>query len=186
MALDNGIGSVIRTANTLNTSGDPNVQGIMGAYFWTPWSVFNNLTYEFPQSPSYYTAAENYINSTTSGNVVYGSTDLFGSVDTIVTDDNPYAPGWNSYPASFFPLDTAEQMEANRAFSLIQSYINVTMTALTPPLAGPGVLRLANSDGVLFEGAEGQARAPGSADAGDIFFGPQVAYFQQQWAIKHL
>jgi hypothetical protein len=176
MALDNGIGSVIRTANTLDTSGDPNVQGIMGTYFWTPGSLFNNLTYSFPQSSSEYTW-EGYSTSTTSGNVVYGYTDPFGSVDTIVTDDNPYAPGWNSYPASFFPLDTAEQMEANRAFSLIQRYINVTMTALTPPLAGPGVLRLANSDGVLFEGAEGQARAPGTADAGDIFFGPQVAYF---------
>jgi hypothetical protein len=48
MALDNAIGVGITTTNTVNTSGDSNVEGILGDNIWN--SHF--LTYSFPSSVS--------------------------------------------------------------------------------------------------------------------------------------
>jgi hypothetical protein len=63
--------------------------------------------------------------------------------------------------------------EAVRAFNLIQSYTNLILAPSFDDRVTT-VLRLANSQGVADAGAEGQARAPGTADAGDIFFAPSV------------
>ena len=60
-----------------------------------------------------------------------------------------------------------------RAFNLIQSYTNLIFSPSFDDRVTT-VLRLANASGVADAGAEGQARAPGTVDAGDIFFAPSV------------
>jgi hypothetical protein len=169
MALDNVIGVGITTANTVNTSGDPNVEGILGDNIWN--SHF--LTYSFPSSVSCYTSAENYDDNTASGSFGFGEGTIYtppGSSDP----SQPYAPGWSSYPVTgLIPFNSAELHEAVRAFNLIQSYTNLIFSPSFDDRVTT-VLRLANASGVADAEEEGQARAPGTVDAGDIFFAPSV------------